>query len=231
MKLLSCLLGILICFTGILPVSPVAAVSLGQIDTFEDGTTQNWLVGLLGAPHPAPPLNIPSGGPAGVDDNFLLLTALGGFGPGSRLNVLNLSQWAGNYLAAGVTTLLMDVNNFGVTDLYLRLQLADPVSGPPTNLAFSSDPIIVLPGSGWQRVKFPLTPSALTAGMGTIPAALTQATELRIYHSFAATFPSPVSPIEAVTTQLGVDNITAAPLPATLVLFGTGLAVLAWRRR
>ncbi|MBM3727132.1 MAG: hypothetical protein FJW40_17130 [Acidobacteria bacterium] len=39
------------------------AVSVGQIDTFEDGTTQNWLVGLLGAPHPAPPANM-AGGPA-----------------------------------------------------------------------------------------------------------------------------------------------------------------------
>jgi hypothetical protein len=70
-------------------------VTLGQIDTFEDGTTQNWLVGLLGAPHPAPPVNVPTGGPAGVDDNYLLLSAIGGVGAGNRLTAINVSQWGG----------------------------------------------------------------------------------------------------------------------------------------
>ena len=47
--------------------APLAsAITLDQVDNFEDGTTQGWLVGLLGAPHPAPPANIPDGGPLGV---------------------------------------------------------------------------------------------------------------------------------------------------------------------
>lgn len=80
-----------------------APISLGQVDTFEDGTVQNWVVGLLGAPHPAPPANIPTGGPGGADDNFMVLTALGGQGAGSRLSAINLAQWAGDYLGGGVT--------------------------------------------------------------------------------------------------------------------------------
>jgi hypothetical protein len=224
MRFLSCFFGVLLCLTGLLPVTPVAAVSLGQSDTFEDGTTQGWMVGLLGSPHPAPPDNIASGGPAGVDDNYLLLTAVGGNGPGSKLSVINLAQWAGDYPAAGVGAILMDVNNFGNSDLSLRLLVADPTGGPPTNLAFSTDPIFVPAQSGWQQVKFPFTASDLTAGSGSVNAALTQATELRIYHSTAAVFPSPVSPIDPVVVQLGVDNIAAAvPLPASLLLVGSGL--------
>jgi hypothetical protein len=222
MKFLSCLF----CALLLLPVTPVGAVSLGQIDTFEDGTTQNWLVGLLGAPHPAPPVNVPSGGPAGVDDNYLRLTALGGVGAGNRLTAINVNQWTGNYLAAGILAIVMDVNNLGTSDLALRLLVADPTVGPPTNLAFSSDAIVVPGGSGWTTVTFPFTPADLTAGLGSVGDALTNATELRIFHSTAATFPG-----EAVVAQLGVDNITAVPLPGTFLLLGSGLLALAAGRK
>src|SRR5215212_9214500 len=79
---------------------PAHAVSLGQTDTFENGTTQGWVTALLGSPNPLPPANVPTGGPAGANDNFLLLTSRGGGGPGSRLTGINTSQWAGNYAAA-----------------------------------------------------------------------------------------------------------------------------------
>jgi hypothetical protein len=225
MKFLSCIFCALLLLTSLLPVTPAAAVILGQTDDFEDGTTQNWLVGLLGAPHPAPPQNIPSGGPAGVDDNYLLLTAVGGNGPGNRLTVINTSQWAGDYLATGITGIWMDVINLGNSDLALRLLLEDPLGGPPTNVAFSSDPIAVPAGSGWKPVKFSLNPADLTAGAGSVLTALTHATELRIFHSTAAGFPG-----DPVAASLGVDNITAVPLPGTLLLLATGLGLLAWRR-
>jgi hypothetical protein len=51
------------------------AVTVGQVDTFEDGTTQGWVAGVLGAVHPVPPANA-LGGPAGANDNYLLLTSL-----------------------------------------------------------------------------------------------------------------------------------------------------------
>jgi hypothetical protein len=226
MKLLSCFFGVLLCLTGLLPVTPVAAVTLGQIDTFEDGTTLGWTVGLLGAPHPAPPQNIPSGGPAGVNDNYLLLTAVGGGGPGSKFSVINLNQWAGDYLAAGISTIVMDIINLGSTELALRLLVADPVAGPPNNWAFSTNYITVPVGSGWQHVIFPFTPADLTAGMGNITTALSNATELRIFHNPAAGFPGP-----GVVAQLGVDNITAVPLPPALLLVGSGLMCLLGLKR
>lgn len=144
-----------------------------KTDTFEDGTTQNWVVGLLGAPHPAPPVNISTGGPAGSGDNYLLLTAVGGSGSGSRLSVINLTQWGGDYLAAGVNAISMDLNNLGTTDLYLRLLLADPIGGSPNNLAFSTTPVFLPSRSSWTSVVFPIGISPFTAWLGSVTEALT----------------------------------------------------------
>jgi hypothetical protein len=86
------------------PVKSLPAVGSGQTDNFEDGTTQNWVVGLLGAVPPFPPANVPTGGPTGAGDNYLLLTSIFSafLEPGNRLAVINLSQWTGNYLSAAV---------------------------------------------------------------------------------------------------------------------------------
>lgn len=202
------------------------AVVVGQADTFQDGTTAGWLVGALGAPHPAPPMNVASGGPAGPDDNFLRLTAIGGGSAGSRLAVVNLSQWTGDFIAGGVTAIRMDLSNLGATDLALRLMLADPGAGPPSNVAFSSAPVLLPAGGGWTSVSFPITPADLSAGLGSVVDALTHATELRIFHN-----PDPAFPGPAVVASLGVDNITAVPLPPALALLGSGLLALRARRR
>ena len=81
-----------------------AAVTLGQIDDFEDGTTQGWVVGIgTGATSPVPPVAVATGGPDGADDGYLLLTSVGGFGAGSRLAVINATQWAGDYTTSGIS--------------------------------------------------------------------------------------------------------------------------------
>jgi hypothetical protein len=189
----------------LLPLTGLAVpVTVGQIDTFESGTTNNWVVGLLGAPHPAPPVNVGSGGPAGVDDNYLLVTAIGGGGAGSRLSVINISQWSGDYIAAGIGGIRMDVRNFGQSDLDLRLLLADPLGGPPTNIAFSSLSVPLAAGSGWTSIFIPVGVGDLSAALGSVDNALRNATELRIYHSTAAGVPGP-----AIVASLGIDNIQA----------------------
>jgi hypothetical protein len=81
---------------------------------------------------------------------------------------------------------------------------------------------------------FPVTPDSLTAGLGSVEAALANTTLLRIYHSVAANFPNPIFPIEPVVAQLGVDNIGVAvpePVTAVLVLFGAAAAGARYRRR
>lgn len=187
-----------------------AAVSVGQIDTFEDGTTQGWIGGLgMGAPHPAPPVNA-LGGPGGASDNFLQLTSVGGGGSGGRLSVLNLSQWTGNYIAAGVNSISMDLINLGNTNLSLRLVFEDPTTGPPSNIAFSQSAFMLPAGSGWTHAVFPISVSDLQAGLGDVTTALTNTTAIRLYHSASPNFPNPVFPIAPIVAQVGVDNIQAS---------------------
>jgi hypothetical protein len=196
------------------------AVSIGQIDTFEDGTTQNWIVGLLGEVSPVPPLNVPTGGPAGADDNYLLLRSTGTPGAGGRLVAINPAQWAGNYVAAGVAAIRMDVRNLGDTDLHLRLLFERSLGDPPTDAAFSTDAIHLPAGGDWMSVVFPIGPSNLTALEGTVTAALSEATIVRIYSNEAPGFPPGV-----IAAELGIDNIQAVvPEPSSFLLLGSGLA-------
>jgi hypothetical protein len=202
------------------------AVTIGQVDNFEDGTTRNWVINLLGMGSPPLftfPTNVPTGGPAGAGDNFLLLTSTGSAGAGGRLvGVQYQHQWTGNYLSAGITAIAMDVKNFGQTDLYLRLLFADPMDAPPENEAVSTIPVFLPVGSGWRSVLFPIGTSFLTADAGTAANALTNATEFRIFSA------ADLGPPSRVAASLGVDNISATviPEPATWTLFGAALASL-----
>jgi PEP-CTERM motif len=207
---------------------PSKAVTIGQVDTFEDGTALGWFVP---APSPNPPGNESTGGPAGAGDAFLMLTANGQPSAGGRLSVLNETQWSGNYLAAGVGLIQMNLYNFGPSDLYLRLLFEDlpPASGsPPINLALSAQAVFVPANSGWMTAYFPITPADLIMETyGTVTGALSETDTLRIFHNPDPFFPGPGVGIPPVNAALGVDNITAVvPVPATMFLLGSGLAGL-----
>jgi hypothetical protein len=149
---------ILVAALSTVGVRSAAAIPIGP-DTFEDGTTNNWLVNLLGMDPTAPvPVNVPTGGPAGVDDAYMLLTSTGGVGEGSRLAVLNVAQWSGNYIAAGLSAVTMDLLNVGSTDLSLRVlfQAVGPMG--PTDVAASTNPVLLAAGSGLDICRFPNSP-------------------------------------------------------------------------
>lgn len=211
-----------------LAAGDASAVSVGQFDTFEDGTTQGWVIALQGAAPPAAalPINASTGGPAGLDDNFLRLTSTGSFGPGGRLIGINVTQWTGDFLAAGVLAISADVINLGATDVSLRLAVGDPSGASVENRAFSTNAIVLPGGSGWTHVVFPITPDDLSPIFGDAASALAGVTELRILHSPSGGYQATPS-----IAQIGVDNVTALPEPGTGALLGLGVVALAARRR
>src|SRR5580704_1363575 len=97
---------ILILMFTLLP-TPVSGITLGQIDTFQDASTDGWTDGSAGDNLAI----VTTGGPAGFNDYFLQVSSGGSFP--SRLITFNDSQWLGNYVAAGVTRVEMDLKNFG----------------------------------------------------------------------------------------------------------------------
>lgn len=210
-----------------------AQLAVGNRDTFEDGTTQNWAINLLGMGSPPAstfPRNVPTGGPAGLSDNYLQLTSTGVPGAGGRLTSINfMGQWAGDYLAAGINGIRLDAINLGTSDVALRLLFENPIGGPPTDVAVSSTPFNLPVGSGWTSVFFPLFgPGGLVVldPSMDLHALLSNTTAIRLFHS-----PTVAAVGPPIAAQIGVDNITATPEPATLLLVVPGLALLARRRR
>jgi hypothetical protein len=122
---------------------PAGAVVVDQVDDCEDGTAQAGPGGSL-------LVNQSTGGPAGAGDNFLDIDSQGGL-----LGTFNLDQWSGDYLAAGVASVRLDVNNDGPDEVSLRLVIFTPGCGPGmmTCTAWTStDAALVPSGSGWQTV-------------------------------------------------------------------------------
>ncbi|MCG8405617.1 MAG: PEP-CTERM sorting domain-containing protein [Phycisphaerales bacterium] len=218
---------------GILPVLLLAALAaavvpakatpiLGQVDDFEDGTTQNWTVG--GA-HPNPPVNIATGGPAGANDNYLEVEGLGGFGPGSKLGTFNLVQWAGDFLANGVNAIQADMRVFEGADLEMRVFMQG-AGGDFTSLLAQT-----VPADGqWHTITFNVSAAGLTAVGGTsVNDTLANANRVLLRHQPGG--PVGIGGAPGVDAVLGIDNVRALPEPATLTLLTLGGFLLARRRR
>jgi hypothetical protein len=191
------------------------ALTLGQIDDFEDGTAQNWGTGV------GPASNISDGGPNGVGDNYLQYTSSGTSGPDSRMVVLNATQWQGNYVGAGITGIAMDLNNFSSQALSMRLAFF--VNSSTGFVA--TNPFSLAANSGWQHATFALTAADFTTigSPGSFNTFLSNFTgQLRILDAG-----SPSLLGDTIAATLGIDNIQAIPEPGTfrMVVFGT-LAIL-----
>jgi hypothetical protein len=138
-------------------LNPAQAITLGHVDTFEGGSTQGW---GSGANNGLPP-TLASGGMQGADDHFLLVSASGVHGPGGKLVALAGDAWTGDFIAAGVNGLTMDLINLGSTDLSLRLYLL----GGPGQSALTLSAASLPAGSGWTHVVFDIAPAALVGSV------------------------------------------------------------------
>lgn len=189
----------------------MAAPIVGQVNDFEDGTTQGWGVG---GPSPNPPSNTPDGGPGGAGDAFLRFASAGGSGAGSRLSIQNTTQWAGDYLAAGVNGISFDIANLGTTPLQIALRI-EGAGG-----AFSSLTPLAIPADGqWRSVSLGIDDASLTStGPTDLDATLGDVFRLRIEDGRGA-----------LVATAGIDNIRALPEPGSLALLS--LAALVLRRR
>ncbi len=211
--------------------APMFGATIGQIDTFQNGTTNNWFAGgITGNTPPTPPTVAATGGPGGAGDAYLVVTANGSNGPGGKLVAINAAQWAGNYLAPGIQGIALDLKNLGNTALTIRLLFEDPMGAPPVDEAVTNLGINLAPGSGWTHAFFPILPAGLTAVSGSPSAVLANTTFFRIIDAPTAGDAVPV------VGSLGVDNVrlVGTPEPATLLLVAGGLGVLGlfrFRRR
>ena len=203
-----------LCALAILCLAHTAeAINLGQLDTFQDGTTNGWETGQF-----APPVtNISTGGPAGAGDRFIQLTA-DGSGAGGRLVGYNFTTWTGNYIAAGVTSISIDLRNFSAVNLSIRIAFQSEIAaGGP---GYLTQAMFLPAGSGWQHFTISLAPGNVTAVNS--PTAyntfFTNVAWTRIIHA-AGTGNLNGDP---VVGQLGIDNIQAVPEPATGALIGAG---------
>jgi len=180
-------------------------VAFGQLDDFQDGTTMGW---SEGAPSPNPPTNIASGGPNGAGDRYVQNVASGGAGAGSKQIMFNQAQWSGNYGSAHVTRVEMMLANFGATALPVRFCVE---GGPGFTQYSSTNPVMVLPGAGWQRATFLLSSSLMTNvnfGSDSLADVLGSVFEVRL---LAANSPSWMG--DPVASTLGADNIRALTIP------------------
>jgi hypothetical protein len=212
-------------FGGILaPPNARASVTLGQIDTFQDGTTDNWVNGGT------QPVNVPNGGPAGAGDNFLELTA-DGAGANGKLTVFNTTQWLGDYVDQGIDEIDMDLENLGSVTLNIRIAFKSTTSGG-TVPGYLSAAVSLPADDQWHDEIFQLTAAAVIPIDS--PAAFNTffdngEAEMRIINE-AGTANLDGDP---VTSQLGVDNIRAVPEPGTtaLLLVCAGGLIVFRRRR
>ena len=188
----------------VLKVSVALAIVAGNVDDFEDGTTQGWRVGNNSS---SPPANIASGGPLGVGDNYLRNVSFGGFGPDGRWIVFNRTQWTGDFFSSGITEVRLQaqIQSGGATKLRIGF-------GDASGNRFVSTVALDLPADGmWHSLAFPIDEQSLTdlGGPGTYESTMSAISETRILVSEAA----PAWNGDRVAMTIGLDNIEAYPPP------------------
>jgi hypothetical protein len=199
------------------------AATVGQSDTFQDGSLQGWQIGKG-----TPPTNSTEGS-GGATDRYLRVTSIGGSGENSKMVVFNTAQWAGSYTSGTITRLDIRMANLTPTPsttLFMRIAIIGAAG------EYVSTTPLLLPADGvWRSASFPLDITSLTKlSGGTLADTLASVSELRVL-SLAG--PALDKRGDAVAATLGIDNVTAVPEPSATAIAGMlsgGLLVRRSRR-
>jgi hypothetical protein len=216
--------GILISTLSVALSCSAQAIVIGQLDDFQDGTTQDWTNGGVQG---VPPIVNLDGGPGGAGDRFIQVTSLGGQGAGNRLTVFNRNQWLGDYIDQGVTSIELDLRNFSAVQLSIRIAFKQETG--PAVPGYVSQAFILAPNSGWVHAVFSLSMAAMIpidspVDYNTFFSGDFQ--EVRIINSV-----NPDLNGEPIAAQIGIDNIHAVPEPTVLALVAIGVLPLALSMR
>ena len=172
-------------------------VNPGQIDDFQNGTTENWTDGGSSAQ----PFNVANGGPNGAGDNYLSDPALGGSGPGSRMVMFNEQQWTGNYTSNGIVTIRFHAKAQGNA---LNLRVAFDGAGG----RICTTNAVPIPADGsWQQYVISITGADFTtvAGGTNIGDTLADVSDMRILSNTVPSWQG-----ESIVATLDIDNIEAS---------------------
>ena len=127
-----------------------------------------------------------------------------------KLTIFNREQWIGDYLAAGVIAIEMDLANLGADPLLMRFAMKNDL-GPGAAGFTATDPFLLPADGAWHHAVFPLTESAMTRLNSldlTLADLLANVVEARILHSM-----DPSLTGDNIRATLGVDNIQAVYVP------------------
>jgi len=195
--------------------SVIAAIAPGLVSNFQDGTLQNWTGGSA-------PTNIANGGPAGAGDRYLQISATSNF-----LGVFNKVQWSGNYIAAQIDHIDMNLKNFGPNPVSIRIMLLTAGCDFGGTLCTAWTSTLATPvsaGSSWITASFSVKEINLTRVLGSqsYAASLSNVERILIRHDDGT--PNPPTSGVAVSATLGIDNVL--PEPSFTVALAVGAALI-----
>ena len=193
------------------------AATLFSLDDFQDGTLQNWS-GNSGR------ILVPTGGPSGAGDAFL---SMGNAGQ-NRLATFNKADHAGDYLAAGIVAVTLDMmapaTNPTAPDMRVVL------FGPRANDRWTSATPHTVPNDGvWRSYTFSFDESELAHVLGgnTYAAMISDVERLMFRYDPGG----PSSDGVNYNGQVNLDNIRLVPEPSTTLFLALTTAALITRRR
>jgi hypothetical protein len=200
---------------AILIAQSTGAVTLGQVDDFEDGTVQGWTDGINS---PNAPVNL-AGGPPG-STRYLSDVSSGTGTAGGKMTLFNQAQWVGDFIAAGITEIRawvrVDPSSAGPLNLRIGFRAASEFG----MLGHVSLNAVVVPDDGvWREVVFPIGSTDLVPTGFTFlnyTQTMSDVGHMRFINSANVDWQG-----QNFAATLGIDNITAgplAPIPAQSIL-------------